>query len=400
MKKMSGKSLDLLEKNIDIIQKTFPEVVTEEEFNGKVERKIDFDKLRLLLGDDVSDREERYELRWNGKNDAIRFAQTPSSGTLRPYKESSKNWNDTENLYIEGDNLEVLKLLQKSYFGKIDVIYIDPPYNTGGDFVYKDNFKESIKNYFNQSGQLTRTNTESNGRYHTDWLNMMYPRLKLAFNLLSKNGTVFISIDYHEDFNLRSIMDEIFGANLFVGEIFWESKTKSQNTTTSFNQLQPKMETILVYSKQDKKRFNLISNGEKEYPFVDKKGVYREAELEMMNSKGIRGRKTMVYDISHNGKTVSLPDGKQWKIGKDSVNDYIEKDDLFIRENKVFIKKRPTDEKSSKFNPFWGFFDKEIGTAESGKKELNKLVGRHGFETVKPVEVIKRLIYHASEKMM
>lgn len=227
MKKMSGKSLDLLEKNIDIIQKTFPEVMTEEEFNGKVERKIDFDKLRILLGDDVSDREERYELRWNGKNDAIRFAQTPSNGTLRPDKESSKNWDDTENLYIEGDNLEVLKLLQKSYFGRIKMIYIDPPYNTGKDFVYKDDFRDNIKNYKEQTGQSTVIHTESDGRYHTDWLNMMYSRLKLARNLLSDEGVLFMSIDDNEVYNLKKISDELFGEDNFINSVSIKMKNNA-----------------------------------------------------------------------------------------------------------------------------------------------------------------------------
>ena len=246
MEKMSGKSLDLLEKNIDIIQKTFPEVMTEEEFNGKVERKIDFDKLRLLLGDEVSDKEERYELRWNGKNDAIRFAQTPSNGTLRPDKESSKNWNDTENLYIEGDNLEVLKLLEKSYFGEIKMIYIDPPYNTGSDFVYKDDFRDNIKNYLEKTCQNTTANVEGDGRYHTNWLNMIYPRLKLAKNLLSKDGIIFISIDDNEICNLKKVCDEIFGDKNFISIFTWIKKKKGSHLSKTVRSM---TEYVLAYSK-------------------------------------------------------------------------------------------------------------------------------------------------------
>ncbi|MBR3623245.1 MAG: site-specific DNA-methyltransferase, partial [Selenomonadaceae bacterium] len=191
MKNISGESLNITEENIKAMQKLFPEAFEE--------GKIDFDVLRQLLGDFVDDEEERYSFKWNGKGKALRLSQTPSLGTLRPCKEESKNWDTTENLYIEGDNLEVLKLLQKSYHGKVKMIYIDPPYNTGGDFVYKDDFKDNIENYKRVTGQLDGqghkidTNTESNGRFHTDWLNMMYPRLRLARNLLSDDGVIFIS---------------------------------------------------------------------------------------------------------------------------------------------------------------------------------------------------------------
>lgn len=214
MEKMTGESLDLTQENIERLKELFPEVLTE--------KKIDFDKFRLILGDEVETSPERYEFRWNGKNEAIKLSQTPSMGTLRPDKESSKNWDTTENLYIEGDNLEVLKLLQKSYFGKIKMIYIDPPYNTGKDFVYKDNFHDNISNYKDITNQATKANPETNGRFHTDWLNMMYPRLRLARNLLKEDGVIFISIDENENANLRKISDEIFGEINLVGEITWE----------------------------------------------------------------------------------------------------------------------------------------------------------------------------------
>src|SRR5690554_831081 len=197
MNKLDGKSLDLEKMNIEKIKELFPNVVTE--------GKIDFEKLRLILGDEIEERVERYQFTWNGKSDSIRLAQTPSTGTLIPSKEDSKNWDTTENLYIEGDNLEVLKQLQKTYFGKIKMIYIDPPYNTGGDFVYKDDFKDNIKNYKEQTSQTLRANPETAGRYHTDWLNMMYPRLMLAKNLLSDDGAIFISIDENESHNLKKI---------------------------------------------------------------------------------------------------------------------------------------------------------------------------------------------------
>lgn len=221
MEKMTGESLDLTQENIKRLKELFPEVLTE--------KKIDFDKLRLILGDEVETSPERYEFRWNGKNEAIKLSQTPSMGTLRPDKESSKNWDTTENLYIEGDNLEVLKLLQKSYFGKIKMIYIDPPYNTGKDFVYKDNFHDNIANYKEITNQATKANVETNGRFHTDWLNMMYPRLRLARNLLKEDGVIFISIDDAEVENLRKMCDEIFGEGNFIANIV-------RNTNSSKNQ--------------------------------------------------------------------------------------------------------------------------------------------------------------------
>lgn len=183
MTKLDGKTPDLAAENIAQLRQIFPDVFEE--------GKIDFDKLKQVLGEYVDDEKERYNFTWNGKGRALRLAQTPTTGTLRPCEAESKNWDDTQNLYIEGDNLEVLKLLQKSYHGKIKMIYIDPPYNTGGDFVYPDDFSDSIENYKQITGQVDNegkqlgTNSEFNGRYHTDWLNMMYPRLRLARNLLS-----------------------------------------------------------------------------------------------------------------------------------------------------------------------------------------------------------------------
>lgn len=237
MEMLDGKTLDLTRENINILKQLFPEVVTE--------GKIDFDKLKLILGEETESNNERYEFTWHGKSLSLKVAQTPSTGTLRPDKESSKNWDVTENLYIEGDNLEVLKLLQKSYFGKVKIIYIDPPYNTGHDFVYKDDFRDNIKKYKEITEQKTIANTESNGRYHTDWLNMMYPRLKLARNLLSEDGVIFISIDDNEQDNLKKICDEVFGENNFIAKII--HKNNSNKNQTRF--IGVSTEYVLVYSK-------------------------------------------------------------------------------------------------------------------------------------------------------
>lgn len=211
---MNGESRDLTQDNIDKLKEIFPEV-----FN---ENKIDFDKLQVVLGENIDTVDEKYRFTWNGKMDSLRLSQSPSMGTLRPCKEDSKDWDNTKNLYIEGDNLEVLKLLQNSYLNKINMIYIDPPYNTGNDFVYKDDFKDNIENYKIQTGLVdsegnsTTTNSDGNGRYHTNWLNMMYPRLRLARNLLSDDGVIFISIDDNEISNLKKICDEIFGEENFI----------------------------------------------------------------------------------------------------------------------------------------------------------------------------------------
>ena len=373
-------------------------------FGGGYTKSINFEVLRQMLSPEVIEGDESYEFTWVGKKASIVEANKPIRKTLRPCEEESVNWNTTKNLYIEGENLEVLKLLQENYLGKVNMIYIDPPYNTGNDFIYNDDFKINTEEYAEESGEYDDNgnrmfrNTDSNGRFHSDWCSMIYSRLLVARNLLSDDGVIWVSIDYNENYNMRKILDEVFGESSFIGEVYWESKTKSQNTITSYNKLQPKAEMIFAYSKQKKKRFNLIRTGEKEYPFSDEKGKYREYILEMMNANGIRGRETMVFDINDGIHTVSPLDGKQWQLGKDQVEKYKESGDLFIRDDKVIIKMRPEYERVETTEPFWGFFSKEMGTAESAKKELKEILGANGFETVKPVELIKRLIYHTTGK--
>lgn len=275
MKNISGESLNITEENIKAVQKLFPEAFEE--------GKIDFDVLKQLLGDFVDDEEERYSFKWNGKGKALRLSQTPSLGTLRPCKEESKNWDKTENLYIEGDNLEVLKLLQKSYYGKVKMIYIDPPYNTGGDFVYKDDFRDNIENYKRVTGQLDGqghkidTNTESNGRFHTDWLNMIYPRLRLAKDLLSDDGVIFISIDDNEQENLKKICDEVFGARNFIAQINWKGRGGRQDS----RYFAAVHEYIFAFSK-NKKNFvagEEIKTGDIYPKFDEKKGRFYKTQL-------------------------------------------------------------------------------------------------------------------------
>ncbi|NUL46468.1 site-specific DNA-methyltransferase [Cellulosimicrobium funkei] len=360
--------------------------------------KVDVEKLKELLDDDVADNSERFGLFWPGKKRALRAAQEPTTATLRPDFENSKDWDTTKNVFIEGDNLEVLKILQKHYHAKIKMIYIDPPYNTGNDFVYPDNFKEGLGTYLewtrqvNEEGKKLSTNADTEGRYHSNWLNMMYPRLKLARNLLADDGVICCSIDYNEGYHLRALMNEVFGESNFVGEIYWESKTKSQNTSTSYNKLQPKAELILVYTRRSKRRFNLVTTGSKEYPESDGIGVFRYAEVEQMASDGVRGRDSMVFPILG----IEPRQGNQWKQGRDTIAEYEARGDLLVRGDKPVLKMRPDEERGDVTKPFWGYFSKEIGTAESAKKELKDLVGPHGFDTVKPVDLLRRLVFHVT----
>ena len=250
MTKLNGQSEDILKDNIAALRELFPEVCCED--------KIDFDKLKQVLGDYTEDTAERYNFTWNGKGQALRLSQTPSMGTLRPCKEESKDWDDTQNLYIEGDNLEVLKLLQETYLGKIKMIYIDPPYNTGSDFVYEDDFAQDAGEYIANSGQYDADgnrlvqNTESNGRFHTDWLNMIYPRLKLAKDLLTDDGVIFISIDDGELDGLKKVCNEVFGASNFRNTILTRRRIKSLNSQFADNGLYSMnvgFEYVLVYAK-------------------------------------------------------------------------------------------------------------------------------------------------------
>src|SRR5690606_13365336 len=249
---LTGKTPDIGEENIKKLMTMFPEVVTE--------GKVDFEKLKQVLGEYVDDSNERYNFTWNGKGRALRLSQTPSLGTLRLCKEESKNWDTTQNLYIEGDNLEVLKLLQKCYYGKVKMIYIDPPYNTGKDFVYKDDYHDNLENYKKITGQVDgngkaiSTNTETSGRYHTDWLNMMYPRLRLARNLLTDDAVIFISIDDNEVDNIKKICNEVFGEDNFIAMLPTVMNLKGNQDEFAFAGTH---EYTIVYSKKrDEALFN------------------------------------------------------------------------------------------------------------------------------------------------
>lgn len=296
MEKINDASLDLTKVNIEKLKELFPNVVTE--------GKIDFDVLRTILGDDVDDSKEKYQFTWKGKNAAIKLAQSPSSATLRPDKNSSKNWDTTENLYIEGDNLEVLKQLQKTYYGKIKMIYIDPPYNTGNDFVYHDNFMNSIKSYKEQTSQEMSSNPETNGRFHTDWLNMMYSRILLAKNLLTSDGFMYISIDDNEIGNLLKICDEIFGKDCFVGNICRATGTTTAQGTESLGK---SFDYVVCYSKKSNYSmggFDLDEKDKSRYNYEDEKGKFSILQLRRTGGEDRReDRPSMFFGIE-------TPDGK------------------------------------------------------------------------------------------
>lgn len=279
MDKMDKYGMDLEKVNIERLKEIFPECVTD--------GKVDFDTLRTILGDDVETSGEKYSFNWVGKSDAMKIALMPSTGTLRPCKDKSKDWDKTENLYIEGDNLEVLKILEKTYHNQIKMIYIDPPYNTGKDFVYHDDFHDNVSNYLENSAQAFRTNPETAGRFHTDWLNMMYPRLKIARELLKDEGAIFISIDENELKNLGKLCDEIFGEENFV-ECFVYDKKAAAKGVPPVNMVCGVHEYIFVYAK-DYLKFKFIgvprSKSGFSNPDNDPRGIWRNTNIKSTTSE-------------------------------------------------------------------------------------------------------------------
>ena len=263
MNKVDSESLKIIDLNRKKLSELFPNVVKE--------GKIDFEQLKNELGEYLNDNEEKYEFTWNGKREALKIAQMTSTGTLLPLKNKSIDWDNTSNIYIEGDNLEVLKILQKSYNRRIKMIYIDPPYNTGNDFIYKDNFSDSIKNYKEITGQTNRANAESEGRFHTDWLNMIYPRLELSKNLLREDGVIFISIDDNEQANLKKICDEVFGIKNFIGTFCVNSTPNARD----YGHIGKMHEYILFYAKNiDLTQTNMILDKCKDFKYVDEKSGF------------------------------------------------------------------------------------------------------------------------------
>lgn len=337
---------------------------------------------------------------WYGKENAIIESMTPSTGTLRPDKESSKNWDDTENLYIEGDNLEVLKLLQKSYFGKVKMIYIDPPYNTGKDFIYKDNFKDNIANYKEITSQTTKANPETNGRYHTDWLNMMYPRLKLARNLLSDDGVIFISIDDTEVDNLTKVCNEIFGEDNLVTNVIWEKKFSPQNDARFFS---INHDNILCYTKNkllwNRNLLPMTEDQIKRYknPDNDPRGVWQSDNL-----SAARLTEKDIYEIiTPSGRKVMPPVGASWRVSKEKFKELVKDNRIWFGEDGDNVPriKRFLSEVQSGRVPISIWYHKDVGHTQSAKQNLKKLFNNNDyFDTPKPVELIYRMLLLSSNK--
>ncbi len=389
IKQMDLESKDLVAERIEQMKALFPEIATEGDGS------IDFEKLRLLLGDEVDEGDERYAFTWPGKADAIRQSQMVSTATLRPCPEESVDWDSTQNLYIEGDNLEVLKLLQRGYHGKVKMIYIDPPYNTGHDFVYKDKFGDSIKNFKEQAELSGQSNADTSGSYHSNWCSMMYPRLKLARELLCDDGVIFISIDDNELNSLESMCNEIFGADNRVETVIWKNKYGAGAKTVGFISAH---EYVLVYSRMPIQNLTCEFEGPERDKYnktdknFDKRGPYRTQPL-MTNS--LADRPNLMYSIFYKG--VEIKPRKQWvwskerleaAIDNDEVEFALQKDGTYSVRSKSYLydengemrRGKPTSVLNGPFNQ----------VATEHVREL--FDGKAVFDFTKPYELIQYLI--------
>lgn len=400
MEKMKMETVDGVRRNIDKIAEIFPNCITEVANNeGGYKRSVNYELLKQMLSDEVTGDEESYEFTWVGKKSAIVEANKPIKKVLRPKKEESIDWEHTQNIYIKGDNLEALKLLQESYLEDIKLIYIDPPYNTGHDFIYPDSFVmdnedyNNGSNYYDEDGNInySRENTEMTGKYHSDWCSMMYSRLLLARNLLAKDGVILVSIGDRELKNLIAIMDEVFGASNQVCNFVWKSRSKPTNAGNSKYRPQKVSEYVLAYSKSkpDEMIFNVIPAKERVYPHEDQLGRFRTTTI-LTSNRGTFRRETMRFE-SHG---FQPNEDYRWKAGKETIDSLYETNHMFINDDGIPMEKKYENEESDPLYPIYTLIDNELsGTAENGKTELGRLVGkRHGFDTVKPVQLMKYLI--------
>ncbi len=396
MDKMKMESVDITAGNIEKIESLFPNCVTEARgSNGKIRKAINFDMLKQMLSDEVSSGEEVYEFAWVGKKAAIVEANRPTRNTLRPCKEESVNWDTTENLYIEGDNLEVLKLLQESYLNSVKLIYIDPPYNTGNDFIYHDDFSQSSSEYLETLGvydeednRLFR-NTDTNGRFHSDWCSMIYPRLMLARNLLSVDGAIFISIDDNEYDSLKKICDEIFGASNFIANIVWKRKRGRDNSARWFSKAH---EYCLLYAKSkddfDTGYLELDEETKKAYknPDNDPRGDYR------MLGCWARGTQGGVR-YSFTTKDGQLFSERLWLFSKENLTKLDREDKLIIRGDNIYRKMFIYENKGKIPETLWD----DVSNAANASDEIKKLFSGIVFDTPKPTPYIRRMIEIASD---
>ncbi len=387
-----SQSADIVTDNIEKLQALFPEIITE----GDGEKKIDFETLKEVLGEYVEDKEERYSFNWHGKSRARRLAQTPSTGTLRPCKEESVDWDTTQNLFIEGDNLEVLKLLQKSYHKKVKMIYIDPPYNTGGDFIYPDKYQDNLDTYLRYTGQINdegfkiSSNTETTGRYHTNWINMIYPRLKLARNLLQDEGVIFISIDDKEQENLKKICDEIYGAENYRGTLIWQHSIQPKGYSGTFS---VHHNFIFCYAKSGSYVLaNLPRTDEhnKSYsnPDNDPNGPWRSGDV-----RNALYRPNLIYDITTpSGKIIHAPE-KGWRWSKETMEQKMSTGEIIFSADETRIIRKIYLNTLKGRTPETLLLAKEVGSTRDAANEIKDLFdGGQPFDTSKPTKLLEHLV--------
>jgi adenine-specific DNA-methyltransferase len=397
-------SPDLLAANLERLKALFPELVTE----GPDGAAVNVDVLKALVGDKtLTDSDEKYGLSWHGKRLARRLALTPSTGTLRPCPEESVDWETTQNLMIEGDNLEVLKLLQKSYAGKVKLIYIDPPYNTGKDFVYPDNFQDSIKNYLEltgqtECGQRISSNTDASGRFHTDWLNMIYPRLKLAHSLLHADGVIFVSIADHEVQNLRAVMNDIFGEENFVATIIWQKVYSPKNSARHFSE---DHDYVVVYARNaDAWRPRLLPRTEEmearyRNPDNDSRGPWKPGDL---SARNYYGEGTYPIVCPSGRELTGPPPGTYWRVSKQKFEELDRDGRIWWGEggNNVPAIKRFLSEVQDGRVPQTLWTYDEVGHTQEGKRELMAAVKFPNsdavFDTPKPTRLMRRILHLAT----
>ena len=407
MEKLKMQSLDVIGSNIKKIQQLFPNCVTERlGKGGKPELAIDFEKLQAELSNEIiGEGEERYQFTWPGKRAANRLANTPTTMTLRPCREESVDFDHTQNLYIEGDNLDVLKVLRETYLGKVKMIYIDPPYNTGNDFVYNDDFAQSRSEFeetsglFDEEGNQTidpmQRNTESNGRFHTDWLNMIYPRLKVARDLLSDDGVIFISIDDNEQKNLKNVCDEIFGPSSFIAQLIWERAFSPKNDAKFISNSH---DYILMYSKNIE-AFSIgrlprteEANARYSNPDNDPRGVWMSSDISVKTYNA-----ACDYPITTpSGKIVEPPAGRCWRLSKNAFFERLQDNRIWFGpngDNTPRLKRFLSELKYEGMAPTSLLFYKEVGHSQEGAQEVVSLFGDKGvFDGPKPVRLLQRLI--------
>ena len=394
MDKMDGMTMNIEQANVEKLKEVFPEVFAD--------GKVDFDKLQGLLGHYIADDKEKYSFSWKGKADSLRLAQKRSTGTLRPCKEESKNWDTTENLYIEGDNLEVLKLLQSSYLNSIKMIYIDPPYNTGNDFVYTDDFADGIARYKEVTGQATKSNPETAGRYHTNWLNMMYPRLKLARNLLTDDGVIFISIDDNEQANLKKLCDEVFGEDNFIAVFPWRKRTAKSDVPFGVSQ---DYEWIMAYARSQDFIAAIEGGTRKYFTTPDFPGrPWRIHDLTKQTSASERPKSFFTLVNPKTGKEYPANPNRTWAITKDTFEGYYKQGKIVFPDDYDFLNiTQPAfryfkDDDEKKAGEKFGCIavstnlPKEIGMTKEGTAEITELFEKKVFGFPKPVALLKFLI--------